>query len=519
MLFLLLACATPDHAGAMQRLARVSLDLRGVRPTNAELDAVKADPAQLPATIDTFLADPRFEDRMVSLWAPVYGTRSTEADVSVAEYQEADEASAVASLGEEPLRVLAHIAATDAPYGTITTADWTMVNSTLAAYYPVNLPAEWPEDAPWQQVTYTDNRPHAGILSTSGFHWRFPTTLSNANRGKANALSRVLLCDDYLTHAIAIDPTIDLSSEEAVATAVETNTSCIACHQSLDPIGGYFWGFYVTQINSLRDISSYHPDRESYAATYSPSPAWYGVPSANLTELGNQVAADSRLPTCLTRQAFEILLHRGATVDDTNTLAVHRDAFINGGQTVKALLRSILTSDAYLSLPPDDDANLRTISADQLASSIADLTGYRLTAGGNDALGTDTFGLRSLAGGDGSGFNLEGALLPTPTQSLVQLTLAEAGAKAVVDADLADPANARLLTIATGDEVADTDEKAIRDQLRLLHARVLSRDPTVDELDSLFSLWRDTYISEGGARGAWAASIAALMSTPEFLVY
>lgn len=503
----------------MARLARASLDLRGVRPSLAELEAVRKDPDALPGMVDAFLDDPRFEDRVVSLWAPIYLTRSSEADTSIAEFEEADEIAAVASLGEEPLRVLAHIAATDMHYGTISTANWTMVNATLAAYYPVTVPAEWPEGVTWQQATFTDTRPRLGVLSTPGFHWRYRTTVSNANRGRANALSRILLCNDYLALDVAIDPTVDLSSEEAVADAIDSNPSCVACHQSLDPIAANFWGFYAIQDNSLREFASYHPSRSSYADTYSPDPAWYGVPTTSADMLGDQVAADPRLPTCLTKQAYELLLHRKAGVDDTEALVEHRDAFVEGGATVKALLRSILRSAEYNAVSPDDAANLRTLSADQLASSIADLTGYRLTTDGHDTLETDTLGLRSLAGGEGTGFDVEGALLPTPTQTLVQATLAEAGAWSIVTSDLANPDAAVLLTDVTGAELADSDEDAVRAQLRLLHERIVSRQPTDAEVDSLFALWEDSYISEGGGTGAWASVVAALISSPDFLVY
>jgi len=116
VLLWLLGCAGADDAASMTRLARASLDLRGVRPSLAELEAVRKDPDALPEMVDAFMDDPRFEDRIVSLWAPVYLTRASEADASIAEFEEADEIAAVTSLGEEPLRVLAHIAATDLPY-------------------------------------------------------------------------------------------------------------------------------------------------------------------------------------------------------------------------------------------------------------------------------------------------------------------------------------------------------------------------------------------------------------------
>ncbi|HND33839.1 MAG TPA: DUF1549 domain-containing protein, partial [Myxococcota bacterium] len=74
---------------AAPRLARrISLDLRGVLPTVAELDRVEADPAALDGLVDQWLADPRLEARMVHLLSERWHTKVDEFLMFYWEYQE-----------------------------------------------------------------------------------------------------------------------------------------------------------------------------------------------------------------------------------------------------------------------------------------------------------------------------------------------------------------------------------------------------------------------------------------------
>ena len=66
-MILLLACVSePDDTemSAVRLLSRTSLDLRGVRPTEAEIEAVETDPAALDGLVDSFLDDDRFPERL-----------------------------------------------------------------------------------------------------------------------------------------------------------------------------------------------------------------------------------------------------------------------------------------------------------------------------------------------------------------------------------------------------------------------------------------------------------------------
>ncbi|MFN7145769.1 MAG: hypothetical protein ACK4YP_18485, partial [Myxococcota bacterium] len=90
-------------------LRRMSLDLRGVVPDAADLDAVEADPSALDTYRDAYLADERLEKRVVSLFASTWHTRVDFFEAPAQDYgvPEDDTFRYVRSIGEEPLRLLA----------------------------------------------------------------------------------------------------------------------------------------------------------------------------------------------------------------------------------------------------------------------------------------------------------------------------------------------------------------------------------------------------------------------------
>ena len=149
MIFLL-ACIAADPApeAALQPLndarllRRLSLDLRGVTPSAEELAAVEADPAALDRYRDEFLDDPRLEERLVSYWAERYQTRIDEFQVRYYDYQlPADQECAFErAVGEEPLRLVAHISVNDRPWSEVATANYTMANPLLGALWPLAYP-------------------------------------------------------------------------------------------------------------------------------------------------------------------------------------------------------------------------------------------------------------------------------------------------------------------------------------------------------------------------------------------
>ncbi|MFZ5478674.1 MAG: DUF1549 domain-containing protein [Myxococcota bacterium] len=514
---LLLACAAPPSAGepgvarmtASEALVRASLDLRGTRPTAAEVARVEADPAALDALVEELLLDPRFEARVRDLWSEVYRTRTPPAYVRASAYGLDDPAAYEEAVGEEPLRVLGYVAANDLPWTELATGDWTMADEVLAAVWPIDRP----EGEGWLRSRYTDGRPAAGVLATNAMWWRYGTTDSNANRKRANAATRILLCHDHLSSPIAFSRDVDLLDDAAVADALAGDPACVGCHATLDPLASYFYGFWWFDPASVVEASRYHPDRELvWREVTGQAPAYYGEPGGSLADLGLRIAADARFPSCAVEQAWELLLRREATADDHDALLAHRDAFVEGGLTLRALLRSIVADPRYLAGDTDADGYVsrKLASPELLASQVEALTGYRWTRHGYDRMRTDAVGFRTLAGGlDGIAVTAP-ATSPTATIVLVQERLAEAAAWHAV---YEEPKR-----LFAGFDFADGDAAA---QLAALHLAVLGRrvEPDGEEVAALLELLGELREVEPDPRDAWAGVLSALLRDPDFLLY
>lgn len=504
-------------------LTRASLDLRGVRPTVAEIQAVEADPATLEASIDTFLADPRFGDRAADLFSEVYLTRTETYLVSFAAYDLDGFAfpDVLASVGDEPLKLLATVARDDLPITELVTADWTMANEILAAMWPVDYPAG---GTGWKQVRYTDGRPAAGVLSTNGLWWRYPSTDSNANRKRANQTSRILLCSDYLTRPIEFDRNVNLLDTEAVAEAVRTDPGCLSCHVSLDPLAAYFFGFWWYEPSSA-EAATYHPSRErNWEAYLGTPPAYYGEPGSDLGDLGWQIAGDNRLAECMVEHVTELLLRRDVGLLDVDRLTEHREVLLQGGLTLKPLFRSVLASPEYRAATdaglPGTQVPLKLVTPGLLGSQVEDLTGFDWRSlEGADLLLTESAGFLTLAGGADGVFATENSTTPNATLLLVQERLAEAAADHVVKSDLALPAAERRLFGEV--DFGETAGEGLVAQIQALHLRLFARRVAPDgpEVEANLELWSELHAITNDPASAWSGLLSALLRDPDFLLY
>ncbi|MCP4809601.1 MAG: hypothetical protein GY884_30045, partial [Proteobacteria bacterium] len=147
------------------RLARrMSLDLRGVLPSEDELATVEDDPDALGELRDAWLDAPELEERLVHLLADVWWTRSEDLAATGADFGIYDELWAFdREVGEEPLRLMARIAVEDRPWTDIVTAEGTMATELMEGAFPVTRDA----GEGWQPATWNDARPAAGVLATN----------------------------------------------------------------------------------------------------------------------------------------------------------------------------------------------------------------------------------------------------------------------------------------------------------------------------------------------------------------
>ncbi len=505
------------------QLFRASLDLRGVRPTLDEINRVDEDAEAYSELVDEFLDDPRFEDRIINMYSEVFLTRSDGYTVSASDYglSGSRQFEFARSVGDETLRMFAHIVANELPLTELVVGDWTMANELLAEIWPI----EYPEGAEgWAVSRYTDARPAAGILATNSLWWRYMSTTSNANRGKANAVSKILLCNDYLSKTIDFDRSVNLLDEDALNDALKTNPGCATCHNSLDPLASFLWGTYYTDYDSPSDLKYYHPEREHLWQSYGDiEPAYYGQPGEGLGDLGQFIAADPRFIDCAVDRVFSLLSQREATLDDTARMTEWRNAFVQSDLNMKTLFKSVLMDEGYRATTLGDGptATRKMVTSDMLGAQVEDLTGFVFLSGGVPVLETDSGGLRTLAGGIDGNNVTKPATEPMTTLVLVQERFAQAAANHVVAHDRDNPDEARLFHQIDFHETPKNGEAQMVAQIQSLHLRLFGRHVAADgpEVAANLELWEDLYEVSLTIEDAWAGLLTVLLRDPDFLFY
>jgi hypothetical protein len=536
MMLLLLACtggappvATVDPLVSLEApllLRRMSLDLRGALPTVQELDAVEADATRLDGLRDDYLDDPRLEGRLITLFAESFHTRLDEFEVQYYDYdlEPTQEYAFESAVGEEPLRLMAHVALTDAPWSDIVTADYTMANELLAGIWPIEYPDG---ESGWTEARYTDGRPAAGILATNGLWWRYVTNTSNQNRSRAAAISRLLLCYDMLSRPVTLSGAVSsLTDEDGVATAIRTNPGCVACHGAIEPLAASMFGFWVATSYNPLELSSYHAEREAMAEDQlHVTPGYFGQPIEGLVDLGGAVASDPRFWQCGAQSAAEMLWRRPSEIGDFDRIEDLRTGFIGTGGLYRPLLAAVTDTPEYRAGGFSDGATdadrtremtYRMLTAEQLADAVEDLTNFRWEYDGFDQLANDDLGYRVLAGGvDGYAVG-RAQTEPGITWSLVIKRLSQAAAAHAVQAELTDGGPRTLFPTVSIDDRPGT--ASFDADLKAIHWRMYARRPDADRLAAYAALWEATE-AEDGAAAAWSNLISVMIRDPEFVGY
>ena len=483
---------------APRLLRRLSLDLRGTLPSVEELDAVEADPTLVDAYREEYLYDAAFRGRVVQLLEERFHTTVDEYLILFEEYLlgSADEYTWERSIGEEPLQLMAWIADQDLPWSDIVTADYTVADEMLENIWPL----EREDGDGWVVGRYTDGRPAAGILATNGLWFRYYTTVANKNRARAAAMSRLLLCEDYLNRPVSFGSAPSLADEGATEEALKTDPYCLGCHSSLDPIAATLFGFWTANEYNRHELDSYHPERELIGEELlDVEMSWYGEPLAGLQELGPAIAADERFARCAAETWTELLWRRTTDNDDWTTVDGLRQEFLADG-TLRGLLRAVTSTEEYAAAGDGDVGRVvgrRQLTPALMSSSLGELSGLQWTWDGWDQLDNDTWGYRQLGGGV-DGVSVTRA---QDVPSLTWLLVVQRWGYAVGQTMAPD--------LAGSDVRAGLAELAWQ-----LHA-VRASDDELDLLEALFAAVQD----EEGEEEAWAVALTVLVRDPEFVSY
>lgn len=507
-----------------QRMQRISLLVRGTRPTLAEYERVSAGgEAEFTAWIDETLQSPEFGETvrawfMTWLRADVAGEYYPGGFPAVGDLAGMPTGQLNRDVMQAPGRLAEHIVMNGRPWSEIVTADYTVANATVATVW--GLPYDYEADG-WQVTHYDDGRPNAGVLSDNWYFTRFTSTEGSRNRERAAAVAFTFICHDYPNRPIHIPSNLDLTDPDAIANAITVNPVCVGCHFSLDPLASFFASHYAIRVPEATEaypLEQYAPEQQ---ADFDP-PAYYGTPGEDLADLGRMIAADPRFVRCATRHFASELLQVPLEEVPERALFRYEDAFRDALLDVRALVRHIVRSPEFV------HSGLHRLSPRQMSRAVRDLTGYEMIGDiqqdpGGGVIGEIpliediVFGFRTLAGGPDNFDTFFQLRTVNPSTLLVLRALAERAGPYVVSHDAEAPAGERyLLTEAAAFE---GDPDVIRAQLVGLHLRLFGQrveidDPQIDEAMALYDA-----VGSGDPAYAWAVTISGLLQDPQFLLF
>ena len=307
---------TVRMAPARKTLRRAALIFAGRIPTDAEYAAAQGGAAALRATIRGLMTGPEFHEflirgandrlltnrsgRIIGSNAGYFVDFTNDAYRRMAAAQgSGDERDFTRyylwqdrtqhGFRRAPLELIAHVVENDLPYTEVLTADYIMANPWSAAAYGASTRFDDPGDVhefkPSGIATYyrhgdgyeseydsivqhlrvldpgplITDYPHAGILNTAAFLFRYPTTATNRNRARSRWTYYHFLGLDIEKSASRTTDPVALADTN---NPTMHNPACTVCHEVLDPVAGAFQnygdeGYYKDKwggVDSLDDL-------------------------------------------------------------------------------------------------------------------------------------------------------------------------------------------------------------------------------------------------------------------------
>ena len=242
------------------------------------------------------------------------------------------------ALAREPLEMVAHVVKQNRPFSEILTGQYRYLNVFAATLFGIDLTpfAGHESDAkffaevrvPAMHGPGGVPEEYAGLVTTTSFLYRYNSTSSNRNRGRAHRFYKFFLDKDVMQSATRLD----LSTIDLTKSPWRYDAQCTGCHASIDPVAGAFQ--HWTNCYDIQQV-------EYYGVRYCGRTGWYDETDMFAPGYGPGDAdklSPMQLPTAMAALAQ-------ATVMDT--------AF---ARSVAALVLSNLTGHPRLRQPADPAA-------------------------------------------------------------------------------------------------------------------------------------------------------------------
>jgi hypothetical protein len=240
----------------------------------------------------------------------------------------------------------------DRKFESLLTSQVAFVSGPLAQLYGVSAPTA--SGTTPEQVTLPANQGRAGILTQAGFAavQAHPDQTSPVLRGKF--VRARLLCQPPPPPPPDADITVPDVKEGATARErfsahLTAGTSCMGCHQLMDPIGLAFENFDA--IGQYREREGSHTIDVSGAVIGASEPSLAGS-FKGVRELATKLANSEQARDCLATQWFRFAAGRSEDPPDACSVATLQETFSASGGDLSELLLGMTQTDAFFYRAP-----------------------------------------------------------------------------------------------------------------------------------------------------------------------
>ncbi len=413
------------------------------------------------------------------------------------------------SMVEEGARIAMRVVHEGRPYGEILTADWTMHNGRVEHYYArldgtLGQLTDADVYRPWRPVERGPD--HAGVLTTHMYLNHFYNGRRWAQRTFESFMCHLTTPDYDLLDDHAETSLVSYRRHPEADADVNVNAgrACAACHVQLDGL---------SRVKDRWDnFGQYYPGVEGRAVPQ--TVRFMGRQVDGVRGFGEALAGSEVFADCVANQLWTHFLGRRFTPAELGERKRLVRLFDASGQDFKAMIRAIVTSDAYRA-----QASVKLMQREQYRRSLGRVTGVKWQVGDDDKSGFDVF--YELVGGMDYRRIEERDRSPGRGHSLVQFKGAIESCAEAIDRARTRPPRERSFLQMVEDVEALPDTRTLDRVIEAWYRRILVRPVaslTEPDRARFRSLFHDVAEAHGAGEG-YTAVCAAIFGSADFAVY
>jgi hypothetical protein len=264
-----------------------------------------------------------------------------------------------AAMVEESKRFIANLVWDDHNFMELFTADYSFLNSELAALYDLPSPAEEFSLVKLQPVS-----DRAGILGQAAFLTLTSKPAETSPTARGLFIREQFLCQKVPNPPPGTNMNLEPPAESKPQTTRQrlsvhlANESCARCHNLIDPIGFGFEKFDAIGKERQKESIPFFPSRYDHKAKpkiveldIDATGSVSGIPDSQFAspkQLGALLANRSECQSCIVKQLFRYAVGRPEAVADRPALDAMESAFRSSQFRFKELMVSLVKSKVFL---------------------------------------------------------------------------------------------------------------------------------------------------------------------------